>query len=145
MMMKTTIEAGRCRAACLALLALVGLAGCATVPAPTPEEAVLARAQERLDYVLAEDYAAAYEYLSPGYRSGVSLTSYQRELLTRPVRWVSAEAVESDCSEDVCNVRIAIEFEVYGAVPGMSRFKSPGGFQERWLRIDGQWYLVPKS
>ena len=127
------------------LMGALALAACATTPAPTPEEAVLERAQERLDLLLAEDLAGAYEYLSPGYRSGVTLPAYQREVLSRPVRWTSARAVASDCSEDVCNVRIALEFEVYAAVPGMSRFKSPGAGEERWLRIDGQWYYVPKS
>ncbi|MEE4173254.1 MAG: hypothetical protein V2I57_03295 [Xanthomonadales bacterium] len=127
------------------LVAALMLSGCATVTAPPPEEAVLERAQERLDLLLAEDLAGAYEYLSPGYRSGVTLPAYQREVLTRPVRWTSARAVASDCSEDVCNVRIALEFEVYAAVPGMSRFKSPGSGEERWLRIDGQWYYVPKT
>lgn len=128
-----------------ALMLAGALAGCATMTPQSEEEAVLERAQERLDLLLAEDLAGAYEYLSPGYRSGVTLPAYQREVLTRPVRWTSAQAIESDCSEDVCNVRIALEFEVYGAVPGMTRFKSPGSSEERWLRIDGQWYFVPKT
>lgn len=128
-----------------ALMLAGALAGCATMAPQSAEEAVLERAQERLDLLLAEDLAGAYEYLSPGYRSGVTLPAYQREVLTRPVRWTSAQAIESDCSEDVCNVRITLEFEVYGAVPGMTRFKSPGSSEERWLRIDGQWYFVPKT
>ncbi len=128
-----------------AFFAAVVQSGCATSTPQSAEAAVLERAQERLDLVLQEDYAAAYEYLSPGYRSGVTLRAYQRELLTRPVRWTSARAVASECSEDVCKLRIAIEFEVYAAVPGMTRFKSPGAVEERWLRVDGQWYLVPES
>ncbi len=130
---------------CSTSLALAGglfLAGCAGM-GPTPENQVLERAQERLDLFLAEDYAAAYDYLSPGYRSSVSSADYQRQQLMRRVRWTAARANESNCEEDSCKVRISLEYEVFGAVPGVTRFPSRGDATENWVRSDGQWYFVP--
>jgi hypothetical protein len=109
----------------------------------SPEEAVEARAEQRLAAVLAEDYATDYGFLSPGYRSGVTLAQHQRNMALRKVRWTDATVAGSECSEDVCKVRISIEYEVYGAVPGMSRFKSLGAAEEDWIFSGGDWYLVP--
>ncbi len=109
----------------------------------SPEEAVEARAAERLAAMLAEDYATDYGFLSPGYRSAVTLAQHQRNMALRKVRWLDASVAGSECSEDVCKVRISIEYEVYGAVPGMSRFKSLGAAEEDWIYSTGDWYLVP--
>jgi hypothetical protein len=118
------------------------LSACAAVQ-KSPEAAVEARASERLAAVLAEDYATDYEFLSPGYRSGVTEAQHQRSMLQRKVRWTDASVAGSECSENVCKVRISIEYEVYGAVPGMSRFKSLGAAEEDWIYTAGDWYLVP--
>ena len=131
------------RLALMALAAVV-LSACAAVQ-ESPEDAVQARATERLAAVLEEDYATVYDYLSPGYRSGVTLAQYQRDMALRKVRWTDATVAKSECSEDVCKVRISIEYEAYGAVPGMSRFKSVGAAQEDWIFTDGDWYLVPSE
>lgn len=120
------------------------LSACATTQS-TPEEAVEARAADRLTALLAEDYATDYEYLSPGYRSGVTLAQHQRNMALRKVRWTDASVAGSECSEDVCKVRISIEYEVYGAVPGMSRFKSLGSAEEDWIFSAGEWFLVPSE
>lgn len=131
------------RATALGVVTLA-LAACATVSQP-PEAVVTERAQERLDALIAQDYAAAYEYLSPGYRSGVSLNDYTRRMLSRRMQWTNATVGESDCSEDACKLRISIDYEIFGAVPGVSRFKSKAAASEDWVRLDGTWYLVPSD
>lgn len=120
------------------------LSACAAAP-KSPEEAVEARATERLAAMLAEDYATDYGFLSPGYRSGVSLAQHQRDMALRKVRWTDASVARSECSGDVCKVRISIKYEVYGAVPGMSRFESLGAAEEDWIFTAGDWYLVPSE
>ncbi len=128
----------------LALVAGLLLAGCAGM-SKTPEDAVKERARERLDLVLADDFAGAYEYLSPGYRSGVTLANYQRKMLTRKTQWTDAVVGQSECSGDVCKVRISVDFTIFGAVPGVTRIDSKAGHLEDWVKIDGDWYLVPKN
>ncbi len=127
----------------LALTALL-VGACATMGKP-PEEAVAERAQERLDLLIAQDYEAAYEYLSPGYRSGVTLNDYQRRMLRQRMQWTDATVTQSDCSEDACKVRISMAYAVYGAVPGVSRFDSKAVSTEDWVRSSGQWYFIPSN
>jgi hypothetical protein len=137
-------KAGAALRTALPVFAAALLTACAATQT-SPEEAVEARAADRLATVLAEDYAADYEFLSPGYRSGVTLAQHQRNMALRKVRWLDATVAGSECSGDVCKVRISIEYEVYGAVPGMSRFKSLGAATEDWIYTDGDWYLVPSE
>lgn len=120
------------------------LSACAGFGKPA-EQQVQERAQDRWDRLVAGDIEGAYAYLSPGYRSGTSLTSYQKKLLTQKVQWTGATASEGDCSEDVCNVRISINFAVYGAVPGMSQFNSKSSATESWVKTGGQWYYIPRD
>lgn len=145
-MKQNLVAPGRYSLRCvLALVLVLVLAGCATTMSQPPEEAVKARAQERLDLILAEDFVAAYEFLSPGYRSGVSLNDYQRRMLRQRMQWNGARAGASDCSEDACKVRISIDYTIYGALPGVGSFESKAASTEDWVRVNGQWYFVPSA
>ena len=101
------------------------------------------RAMGRWDALLSEDVEAAYEYLSPGYRSSVSLTQYHRSLLLSKVKWTGAKYIESDCEETVCNVKILLDFTVYGALPGVKSLESKQTIEESWVLVNSSWYLVP--
>ena len=103
------------------------------------------RAMGRWDALLSEDVETAYEYLSPGYRSSVSLTQYHRSLLLSKVKWTGAGYIESDCEETVCNVKISLDFTIYGALPGVKSFESKQTIEESWVLVNGSWYLVPKK
>ena len=103
------------------------------------------RAIGRWDALLSADVEAAYEYLSPGYRSSVSLTQYHRSLLLSKVNWTGAKYIESDCEEMVCNVKISLDFTIYGALPGVKSFESKQTIKESWVLVNGSWYLVPKK
>jgi hypothetical protein len=129
----------RLAAPCLGAALL--LAACAA-PGPRPDD-VDARAQARWDRLLAGDIAGAYEYLSPGYRSGTTAMQYQREVLLKKVRWTGAEYIGSDCSESVCKVSISLDYAVMGALPGVPRYQSSRTITENWIWLDGQWWLVP--
>ena len=119
------------------------LSACATTM--KPEDSIEKRAMGRWDALLSEDVETAYAFLSPGYRSSVSLTQYHRSLLLTKVRWTGAKYIESDCDETVCNVKISLDFTVYGALPGVSSFESKQTIKESWVLVDGSWYLVPKK
>jgi hypothetical protein len=104
-----------------------------------------ARAQARWDTLLSGDLAGAYEYLSPGQRSAISSLDYQRDLLMTPVRWTGAVVGGSECSEDACTVQVDLDFMVVGALPGIRKFESSKVITENWIRVNGQWWYVPKS
>lgn len=130
---------------------LLLLSACATSTVNTeagssdPSSLVEARAMARWDALLSGDLAAAYEYLSPGFRSSVSSLQYQRSILLKKVKWTSAEIIESKCEETICNVEILLGFTVYGALPGVSKFEDTEQIYETWVLVDGKWYLVPEK
>ena len=129
---------------------ILGVACCllllqACAATQSTESIIEARAMGRWDALLSEDVETAYEYLSPGYRSSVSLTQYHRSLLLTKVRWTGAKYIESDCEETVCNVKISLDFTIYGALPGVKSFESKQTIEESWVLVNGSWYLVPKK
>lgn len=125
--------------ACVATLAL--LAGCAALPPATPEEAVAKRVQERYDALIARDFKAAHGYFSPAYRDRMP---YETWIRARPplARFQSARVLKVECvTDDTCNVEVESAYEsprgVRSAPKGMIDRVTP----ERWIRVDGQWWL----
>jgi len=103
------------------------------------------RATERWDFLFSDNLTAAYDYLSPGYRSSVSLKQYQRTILLQRIKWTSAKYIESECAETSCKVKISIDYTVYGALPGVKSFDGTQEIEESWVKVDGKWYLVPNK
>lgn len=123
----------------IALAAL--LAACAT--APESQGDIASRAQARWDALLAEEFDVAYGFLSPGYRSSVSRSQYQRSILLQKVRWASADYRSSECDENRCTVTVSVDYLLVNPVPGLSRYRGTKEIEERWIRADGQWWYVP--
>jgi len=126
---------------------ILALSACVTtVPVEKRvEDRAMARWNTLLNTLFSDDWAGAYEYFSPGYRSSVSFKQYQRVLLLSKVKWNEAEYIESDCTETTCKVKISLKYTVYAAVPGVRTFDSEQVVQESWLLSDGEWYLVPEK
>lgn len=120
---------------------LLLLSACAT--SVSTENQIEQRVTARWETLLSGDLAGAYEFLSPGYRSSVSLMQYQRSVLLQQVKWTSAKYVESTCEETTCSVKVLVGFTVYGALPGVKSFNGTKDIEESWVLISGNWYLVP--
>lgn len=120
---------------------LLLLSACAT--SVSTENQVEQRATARWEALLSDDFTGAYEYLSPGYRSSVTVIQYQKSILLQQVKWTSAKYLESTCEETICNVKILVGFTVYGAIPGVKSFNGTKDIEESWVLISGNWYLVP--
>lgn len=120
------------------------LAGCATVtPAATMDDIIAERAQARWDALLAREYATAYSYYSPGFRSKASATDLEIKMRLQRVRWTAAKYRDHTCTEDVCNVRVDVNYEVNTPVPGVSTWKGIELIEEKWLRSGGEWWYLP--
>ncbi len=125
---------------CCSLLLL-----CACATTARTENSIEKRATARWNAVLSGDLAGAYEFLSPGFRSSVSSTQYQRSILLKQVKWTGARYMESECTETICKVKISVDYTVYGALPGVNSFDSTQTIHESWVLVDGNWYLVPEK
>ena len=124
--------------ALVASLLVGALLGCSSPPEPqTVEE----RAQARWDHVVAREFEQAYEFMSPGYRATTPLHEYMIDIMSRPVRWTSAEVIGASCLEEVCRVSVEVTYQAVGA-PGPLRHLRPARqIEERWLQVDGQWWF----
>ena len=127
----------------LALLSLGLLAACDQGDGSAMPAGVEDRAQARWDALGEGDWKAAYQYLSPGYRSSVSEDTYRLRLLNQRVRWTGGEVTSSDCGETACTVNVAVTYEIARPFDGVNEMSSTRRTQESWVRSDGHWWYLP--
>lgn len=127
------------------LMAIIGLSACAVMQPKTDEEHVLARAEQRQDALLKQDFKTAYQYMSPGYRQLNSLEQFTANYIG-VYSWVSSNVKNASCEDDVCKVNVAIEYDA-GLMMGTSRKPSAEKFlvprvnQETWFKLDDKWWF----
>ena len=128
------------RKAVAASLLLGLLMGCG---GPDPEPlTVEERAQARWDHVVAREFEQAYEFMSPGYRATTPLHEYMIDVMSRPVRWTSAEVIGASCLEDVCRVSVEVTYQPIAAPGPLRNIRPTRTLEERWVRADGHWWHV---
>ena len=128
---------------CIGLLLMAGCASTSSLGAR--DKQIQERAQARWDALLAGDYATAYSYASPGYRSATSAVDFEIAFRLRRVQYTSADYKEHSCEEAVCKVRMEIGHKVIRPVAGLPEWKSAGVIEERWIKTDGEWWFLPEN
>ncbi|HEX4885492.1 MAG TPA: hypothetical protein VFX05_15220 [Casimicrobiaceae bacterium] len=123
---------------------MLGIAGCATLPAggsltrETPAEAKTAavskRALERWDALLKGDTKTAYGYLSPASREVTSPERFQQKMNTSSFRGIKLDG--TSCEAEVCKVKLWLTFD-HRVMQGVT---TP--IEETWVISDGQAWLV---
>ena len=126
------------RAAAAGILMAVA-AGCASIGAGSrpAEQVVLERAQARWNALVDRDFAAAYTYLTAGYRAVVPLAAYRRQT-TGPAQWEGAKAHSAKCEAARCIVAVEITFRI--GLPGHADRVQSSFVDETWVLEDGQWF-----
>lgn len=142
----------------LTIASVLGLAACQTTPGKSGTEqvdskveAVLStadalkmRSQERWELIVAGKFEEAYEFLSPGYRQTKAVADYAESMANRPIRWTEGLYDDHSCSnEDVCTVKVLIKFDLDMPVANVGRVNSLDILEEKWIRVDNQWYFLP--
>lgn len=100
-----------------------------------PEEAVKQRAQAWANALLAGNLDEAWAYTSPHYRKFSSSKDYSRFVLGSG-RWTSAVVDSVNCSDDVCNVMLIVNYEIK-----QMKMKNQRPLEYKWVRVDGEWWL----
>lgn len=118
------------------------LSGCATAP-QTNDEIIAERAQARWDAVLARDYATAYTYYSPGFRSSRSVSDLEINMRLQRIRWTRATYKDHSCTGDSCTVTVDLAYQVGSPVPGVDTWKGIDRIDEQWVRTGGEWWYIP--
>lgn len=134
----------------LALSLALVLSGCATTgPAAGGQTKAMqsaspeVRSIEKWKSLINRDFAAAWEFQTPGARSATDRESYVATMNTRPVSWLGVRFVEKECAaEDSCLISLELQFQV-GLGGRMGTVNAPSFISERWIRVDGVWYYAP--
>lgn len=129
------------RLICGALLPLALLTACAAVTPSTPEEAVAKRAQARFDALVARDFKAAYGFFTPSYRDRVDYENWIRSRLPR-ASFRSARVLKVECpSADACEVEMETAYDSPRGVKAAPKGLVERVVPERWVRVEGEWWL----
>ena len=128
------------------LLALLvqGMAGCGTTGsvqstsvvetgAGDVSKLVTGRAQQRWNALLNADMETAYQYISPGGRSVMSLQQYRPRV--NPGFWRGAKVSEASCGTETCEVTVLVDVLLQGV-----KFTNP--IKETWILDAGKWWFV---
>ncbi|MBX3725763.1 MAG: hypothetical protein KF823_07580 [Xanthomonadales bacterium] len=131
----------------LAMMVWALLAGCASNPAgrapADPLVALEQRATARWQHLIADQFAEAYAFFSPGYRSTRSLEGYASGARSAALRWDGIEWQEARCAnEDSCTAILLLTYSV--RMPGAGDVPGVRQVEEQWVRLDGTWYHVPE-
>jgi len=125
-------------------LLLIAVAGCASTP--SKPESLEDRIADKWNLLVAGEYAKAYEYYSPGYRSVTTVESFIRAMSSRTIPWLDARVRDvGPCEPETCNARVELDFSVQPRVPGAKVFESTKIVRESWIRQNNAWFFVPKQ
>jgi hypothetical protein len=121
----------------VAVLAVL-TAACATLSPTSPTEekvkVVTERAKARWDAILARDFAAAYEYMSPASRATVTPAGF-RTIASR-LNYKAAVVREVTCEAQACKVKLQITYDA-AMMQGVRTL-----LEESWVIEKGQaWYV----
>ena len=128
----------RCSSArLLSLLFLFVLSGCASLDSTAPEAAVSQRSVERAELLMRADFASAYLYTTPGYRSLETVDEYASRWVGATM-WQDAKVADVKCQGDPaarCQLALAVTFS------SLQTGLVTTHLQETWVKSGRYWYL----
>ena len=143
------------------LLTMILLAGCEQPPQaaaavtngnPSPQaaadspaanhEQVAPRATARWEQVLAQEYAAAYDYFSRGTRAILPLEIFIQRSRGGVARYQEAELVEQQCEKQLCRLKFDLKYVYIGPTQRLQGLEMNTTFTETWRYEGGEWWLV---
>lgn len=91
------------------------------------------------------DWEKAYAYFTPGYRDVNAYEAFRVSMVNRQVNWTAARSVGAECeSAEKCVVTVEINYSLIGGLRGVSEVSSTRRSDETWLKLGGEWYLLPQ-
>lgn len=114
----------------------VTLGACTTVSPVkmSPEQAVMARAQERWNLLIAGQFEKSYDYITPAGRSTLPMAIYRSRISGGS--WKGAKVTGAVCEPEVCEVTAILDVDVLPNLP----HRQP--ITEKWLLDGEKWWYV---
>lgn len=137
---KACIKAGALAASVLLLAACAGLPG----GGAALDVEVGERVKARYAALVAKKYETVYGFFSPSFRQS---WTYREYMIMRPpvVTYSSAELVSVKCAtQEACEVGVNVKYTPSADVRGVPKGLEVSRFnEEKWIRVDGQWWFYP--
>lgn len=121
----------------------MALGACAAMPQKnkSPEELVMERAQARYDALMQKDEEGlekAFSYTTPSFRGYTTSRQYNAKVAGRGM-WNEVKVSSVECEESVCKVKVDLTYQT-------PQFNIPvtRPFFEKWIEIDGNWWIYHK-
>ena len=118
---------------------LASLAGCALFDDRLAEEVVAERAMEQANLLMAGDYEAALEYMTPSFQNGPKAQNYRADKAAVPswraaaLKWVKCDPVDAP---ERCEVRLLVTV----TRPPSMNVPIQVPLDDVWILVDGKWY-----
>ena len=118
---------------------LVSMAGCTLFETRPPEEVVAERAMEQANYLMAGDFDAALEYMTPSYQNGPKAQNYRADKAAAPswraaaVKWVKCDPVDA---AERCEVRLLVTV----TRPPSMNVPIQVPLDDVWILVERKWY-----
>lgn len=119
------------------LVSLLSVA-CASQKPLTDEDVVNRRAQDRLNALIAKDFAKAYSYASPGFRSRSDITTYKK-MFAGARSWKQGHVKSVTCNEDSCDVVTEVAVKLVKPKVETEILR-----REKWIKIGQEWWIYHK-
>ncbi len=101
------------------------------------------RAKKRWELLIAGKGEAAFDFLSAGVKSSLNRSAYANDMRSRPVKWISAEALDAKCEAASCEVRMLMTVSFATPSSGVEVMESQAGTTERWIKVGDGWFHIP--
>ena len=131
------------RLACAMAMMVLAAAGTGCADHANPLS-VDRRAVERWNHLIAHEGEKAYDYLTPGFRATQTREAYAAAMNGRPLQWKSAKFNHKECEEDRCTAYVDVAYTLKMPGGATSSVDSTSTLSETWIRVDGEWYFLPK-
>lgn len=125
------------------LLSQFVLTGCAVIK-PEPEEQVKARVEGYWQAILGEDYAAAYEFLAPGFRLKIKEAVYRNRFVGL-MTYHDAAVQSIACEGERCDVSVDTDYTFQGLPSFGFKIRERKVNEQLWIFSEGDWWLLPKK
>lgn len=101
------------------------------------------RVEGRWKLLIAGEGEKAYDYLTAGVRSSLNRDTYAADMRSRPVRWVSADALDAQCEASSCATRVLMTIKFSMQSTGVKEMETQSAITERWIRVGEEWFHIP--
>lgn len=101
----------------------------------------------RWSNMIAGEYEDAFAYFSPAYQELESLTAFslRTETAKLKIQWLNGVFKSKECQDDVCAVKIELEYQYSFPRRSMGQMKLKTEIKENWIKMNERWYFVPSE